>query len=334
MIRIIIALTMLAALGREAGSEVAAPRLKELVTVNSEIVRIGDLVENAGAAADIPVFRAPDLGHTGTVQVSRIADALRHHDITGLDTGGLTGVVVTRLSRAITGKEIADRIARALAGQFGFGEAKNLSIIMDRDIHILHVESTVTADFAVSRMNVEPRTGRFDITFDLPGSVVSRRRPLRLTGTVSETVETTTLARAIRPGEIIKASDLQVERRPKAEVGGDAIGAERVVGLTAKHPLRGGQALKLADLMKPQVVQRNEAVTIVFEVPGIMLTVRGKALEAGALGDVVGVLNTQSNRTIQATIAGPGRVVIAATTPFVSAAVAPSLDDPAPSQTQ
>ncbi len=36
-----------------AETAAAAPRLKELVTVTSEIVRIGDLVENAGAAADV-----------------------------------------------------------------------------------------------------------------------------------------------------------------------------------------------------------------------------------------------------------------------------------------
>ena len=62
-------------------------------------------------------------------------------------------------------------------------------------------------------------------------------------------------------------------------------------------------------------MQRNEAVTITYEVPGIMLTVRGKALEAGAVGDVVGVLNIQSNRTVQATVIGPGRVTIAAARP-------------------
>ena len=61
MIRIVLALALAAAFGREAVAETtsAAPRLKELVTVSSEIVRIGDLVENAGAAADVPVFRAP-----------------------------------------------------------------------------------------------------------------------------------------------------------------------------------------------------------------------------------------------------------------------------------
>ena len=71
-------------------------------------------------------------------------------------------------------------------------------------------------------------------------------------------------------------------------------------------------------------MQRNEAVTIFYEVPGIMLTVRGKALEAGAVGDMVSVLNIQSNRTVQATVTGPGRVTIAAAAPLVAAAAAPA----------
>ena len=100
MIRIALAVAMTVALGGLACAETAAaaPRLKELVTVTSEIVRIGDLVENAGAAADVAVFRAPDLGQTGAVPVARIAEALRPYDVTGIDTGGLSEVVVTRLS--------------------------------------------------------------------------------------------------------------------------------------------------------------------------------------------------------------------------------------------
>ena len=136
MTRIVLALVMVAALGGEAIAETgqAAPRLKELAAVTSEVVRIGDLVENAGASADVPVFRAPDLGQTGAVQVSRIAEALRPYDMDTLDTGGLTEVVVTRLSRALTAHDITDRIARAFAGQYNFGDAHNLAIVLDRDV--------------------------------------------------------------------------------------------------------------------------------------------------------------------------------------------------------
>lgn len=311
MKRIVLALALAAAFGSEPQAGAAAPRLKELVAVNSELVRIGDLVENAGAVADVPVFRAPDLGQTGAVAVARIAEALRPYDVTGLDTGGLSEVVVTRLSRALTGKDIAERIARAISGQYGFGDAQNIAIVLDREIRILHVEPTATAELTVARLSVEPRTGRFDISFELPG-MVARRTSLRFTGTATETVETATLARTVRPGDVLKASDVAMERRPKAEVNGDGLTAAEAVGLAAKSAMRGGKVLRTDDLTQPQLVQRNESVTITYQVPGIMLTVRGKATEAGALGDVISVLNIQSNRPVQATVTGPGSVSIAA----------------------
>jgi flagella basal body P-ring formation protein FlgA len=331
MIRIVLALTALAACGGMAAAEPAAgtPRLKEIVSVSSEIVRIGDLVENAGPATDVPVFRAPDLGQTGAVPVARIAEALRPYDITGIDTGGLSEVVVTRLSRAITGKDITNRIARAVAGQYGLGDAPNIGVILDRDIRVLQVEPTVEGDLVVSRMNVDPRTGRFDISFELPGSLLARRSSLRFTGTVTETVEAATLVRSIRAGDVIKASDVVVERRPKSELRGDGIAAAQAVGMAAKSQLRSGQALRADDLVRPLIVQRNESVTISYEVPGIMLTVRGKAVEAGALGDMIGVLNVQSNRNVQATVIGPGHVSMSTTSPLIaSATTAASADQP------
>jgi flagella basal body P-ring formation protein FlgA len=63
--------------------------------------------------------------------------------------------------------------------------------------------------------------------------------------------------------------------------------------------------------MKPEIVRQNEPVTLVYEMPGIVLTVRGKAVNSGSEGDVVNVINLQSNRTIQGTVVEPGRVKVA-----------------------
>jgi flagella basal body P-ring formation protein FlgA len=323
MIGIAIATLTLLLLGgpiAAAEQEPAAPRLKELVVVSSEVVRIGDLVENAGPASGTAVFRAPDLGHTGSVPAARVIDALRPHGLTGIETGGLSEVIVTRDSRTFTGRDIVERIATAFAGQFGFGQAENLSVNLDRELRILHVEPSA-GELTVARMNVEPRSGRFDIAFEIPGSAAARRLPLRFSGTITETVEAATLVRALKRGDTIKESDVLVQRRPKAEVGDDPLSADQAIGLALKRPLRAGQALRAADAMKPEVVQRNETVTMVYEAPGIVLTMRGKAQETGAVGDLISVVNVQTNRTIQATIVGPGRVSIAATRPFVSAAL-------------
>jgi flagella basal body P-ring formation protein FlgA len=103
---------------------------------------------------------------------------------------------------------------------------------------------------------------------------------------------------------VLKASDVMIERRPKT----DSIAIEDVIGLAAKRSLKSGQVIRASDLMKPELVARNETVTISYEAPGMVLSIRGKALDAGTKGDVISVLNTQSNRTIQATVTGPGRV--------------------------
>ncbi len=326
MTRIVLAIAFAACSSAALAEELASaaqPRLKELVTVTSEIVRVGDLVENAGAAANIPIFRAPDLGQTGAVPVAKVAEALRPYDITGVDTGGLNEIVVTRLSRALTRKDITDRIARAVAGQYGLGDALNIGVILDRDIRVLHVEPTASDDLVVSRMNVDQRSGRFDFSFDLAGSAMVRRTGLRFTGTVSETVEAATMTRTLRAGEVIKASDVSIERRPKSEMRGESLAANQVVGMAAKAPLRTGQPVRADDVIRPQIIQRNEAVTVLYEVPGITVTVRGKALESGAVGDVIGVLNVQSNRTVQATVTGPGRVSIAAAGPLIASVTTP-----------
>ncbi len=66
--------------------------------------------------------------------------------------------------------------------------------------------------------------------------------------------------------------------------------------------------------MKPEIVQRNDTVTIVYQAPGVTLTLRGQAQEAGALGDTISVLNVESKRVVQAVVSGPGRVTVGAIT--------------------
>src|SRR5690606_14793589 len=120
-----------------------------------------------------------------------------------------------------------------------------------------------------------PRSGRFDVTLDLPAG--ASRKTLRLTGVARETVEAAVLMRPLARGEILRASDIVVERRPKAETASNALADPHlIVGLAARQTLRVGHALRQTDLIKPELVQRNETVVLVYQVPGILLTLRGK----------------------------------------------------------
>lgn len=316
MIRMaLLALVALLTLAPPAAAQIGEPPLPSLkaeAVVKGEIVRIGDLVANAGAVADVAIFRAPDLGETGAVSASRVAEAVRAHHIRDLDTRGLREVVVTRASRMITARDIEARIVHALAGQTGAQDRKNLTLTFDNEVRTIYVEPNGT-ELRIARLRYEPRSGRFDVDFDLAGGG-GRRRPLHLTGTLTETFEAVVPARAMTAGEVIRVSDLTVTRLPKAQYSPSLVTTtEQTAGLAARHALRAGQPIRQADLTRPELVGRGETVLITYQVPGIVLSVRGEAKEAGALGDVINVVNVQSKKTLQATVTGPGRVSVGGT---------------------
>jgi flagella basal body P-ring formation protein FlgA len=298
----------------ERNSDIA--RLKSAVTVTRDVVRIGDLIDNAGAMSDIAIFRAPDPGSTGTISAERVLEAARTHNLLMIDTADIADVEVTRISRAIPRPEIEQRIVRTFASQFPPGDPARFAVTFEREPRTLHVEPQVKGELQVARANYDPRSTRYDITFAVPGM---QQGYARFTGTLVETAPAVVLARPIGRGETIRASDVMLERRPKPEVTSDTVSSiAEIAGMAARVPLRAGPPLHRADLVRPDMVRRDEAVTIIFEVPGIMLTTRGKALESGAEGDLINVLNIQSKRTVQGVVTGPGRVTIITAAPVVA----------------
>ncbi len=321
---ILIATALAAFWASAAAAEPERPKLKAQATVTGAIVRVGDLVDHAGIIAKVPIFRAPDLGATGSVSADAVVEAVRAYALIGLDTGDLSEVVVTRASRAIPARDVEERIAKALSAQYGLGPAKDIVVNFDRELHALQLEATAKGEPRVAYVNFDARSGRFDATLDVPTSATTRGT-LRLSGRAAATVEVVTVTRPVERGEILKTEDVQVERRPRDETGRDIVGhADRAIGFAARQSLQPGRPLRAADLMRPELVLRNETVTLVYEVPGITLTVRGKATEGGAAGDMISVLNEQSKRTVQGVVAGPGRVIVGAGSPRLAANLPPA----------
>jgi flagella basal body P-ring formation protein FlgA len=328
MIRLcIVAFASFVALAASAAAQTperGRPLLKSEAVVTGDIVRIGDLVENAGIVANVPVFRAPDLGSTGTVPVDAVIEALRAHALVGLDVTGLNEVVVIRASRTIPAKEVEDSVAAALSKQFGLGEPKNIAVNFERELRTIQVEPSAKGNPRVAHISFDARSGRFDATLEVPTGAANRGM-LRLSGRAAATVDVVTVLRPIDRGAVLKDADVTVERHPRAEIARDIVTDRgQAIGFAARASLQPGRPLRAADLMKPELIQRNETVTIIYEVPGIVLTVRGKALEGGAEGDTIGVLNEQTKRTVQGVVVGPGRVVIGTSSPRLAANIAPA----------
>ena len=289
---------------------IAAPTLRANVVVTSDVVRIGDVIDNAGPAARIAIYRAPDPGTTGTLPVVQVVNTLRAHQVIGVNTKDLREISVTRLARSFEVSDIEQAVTRALERRNGLGDAANIAVTFDRPLGEIRLDAINSGPLNPVAVRYEPRSNRFDVTFEISNEAGLPPVKLRFGGTAIETVEAAVLARSLERNEVLKSSDIVSERRPKAEVGADVLSRDLAVGMQARRQLRAGQALKGADVAKPDLVQRDQGVTLIYETTGIYLTVLGKALEAGTEGDVVNVLNLQSKRTVSGVVVGRGRVAI------------------------
>jgi flagella basal body P-ring formation protein FlgA len=308
-----------------AAAEPERPVLRAEATVTGSVVRIGDLVDHAGIVADVAIFRAPALGETGTVPVAHVLEAMRAHALIGLDPGSISEITVTRASRTVPAHDIETLLAEAVAKGYGLGQAADIAISFDRALRTIRVEPSVTAAPRIEHLRYDTRNGRFEAELDIPGAPNARQR---LSGTAMATAETVALTRPLARGEIIKMGDIAIRRLPRDQIGSDTItDPDQAIGLAARNPLTSGRALRAAEVMKPEIVQRNENVTIVYQVPGIMLAVRGKAVDSGAEGDMIDVVNVQSNRTVRGTIVGPAQVAVASMAARVIASADANLTD-------
>ncbi|MDR3374548.1 MAG: flagellar basal body P-ring formation chaperone FlgA [Ancalomicrobiaceae bacterium] len=285
------------------------PTLRPAVTVNSDVVTIGDFFEGAGTIGETPIFRSPDLGQTGTVSAAKVIAAAKAAGLYDADAGSLVDVVVTHEAREFAQDDVARLIGDAAARQFPLPDGSELVVTFDQPITPQKTDPHSSQPMRVASLSYWPATGRFDalIIFDL-GNGVER---LRVRGSATEMVPTPTITRDVARGDVISADAVVMTKQPRRIVGvGRPADPGQIIGQAARRPLHNGQYVGLADVMPPVLVTRGDTITLVYEVPGLVLTTRAQAMDSGTRGETVGVMNPQSKRIVHGTVVGAGKVQV------------------------
>jgi flagella basal body P-ring formation protein FlgA len=294
----------------------AAFSIRTDIVVKNDIVTFGDLVDGlSGPLASAPAFRAPDLGQIGTIQAPRIVDAARSAGI-AVDPGLTTQIVVTRAARRIARSDVEQALRKALGARYGLTEI-DVQLAGDAASTTAWVEPDAAGDLDVGELVFDPKSQRVQASLTLAGSRALTLKPIRAAGQVIDSVEAPVLVRSVKRGETLRSSDVVMERRPRASLSGagPVIDPALVEGRVARSTLRAGTVLREADTAKQELVQKNSVVTVLYRIPGLVLTMRARALEGGGLGDAVLVQNPQSKRQLQATVSGPGQVSVSGGAP-------------------
>lgn len=319
VLRAIFAVLALGAIGVFAiPARAEAPmRLRGDVTARGDVLTLGDLVENAPEAAlKRPMFRAPALGATGTIQARRIVEAVAAAGLGPVETGGRAQISVLRAARRVAAPEIEAALKRSLETTFAI-DAKLLAIRLDGEAPVLLAPLDLDGQAAALDLSYDPRTRRVAALISLG----ERQASLRVSGVAVELREVVVLNRALARGDRVTEADLALERRPREGTPPDALTVPSP-GEVAQRSLSAGTVLRAGDTAPPELVARGEMVTLVYDAPGISLSIRGISNDAGRLGATVSVLNATSKKVVQGTVVGPARVAVGPAAPQRQASAA------------
>lgn len=104
-------------------------------------------------------------------------------------------------------------------------------------------------------------------------------------------------ARTIRVGAIVTTGDISP---PESEAA--LREASAFVGLEAARTIFKGEAVTRDQLRQPTLVARNAVVAMEFVRGSLVISTEGRALEDGAAGQLVRVMNLASKRIVPATV--------------------------------
>ncbi len=300
---------ILAAPALAAGAPQPSPLvvLRSNVMLEGETVLLGDLFEPAGEAADTIVAYAPPPGRRAIFDANWLARVAQRFQLEWRPRSRYDRAVVERLSTRITGAEVEAELRRELV-LMGFGEDHEIEL-SNGSLHIdIPVDQPPTV--AVSNLSVDERSQRFVATVSAPAGHPQARR-LNVAGRVYKVVELPVLRRNMMPGEVIDQEDLSWVRVRVAQVRTTtATEAGQLVGTEPRRPLRAGQPVRMIDVRAPLLVRKGDFVTMIYDTPAMRLTATGRALTNGSKGDSVRVLNTSTNKTIEAIADGPNEVLV------------------------
>lgn len=311
MVRILTfaAFLMATAIGLGLGKARAdqAPVLRSEISTLSEIVTIGDFYSFAGIFADTPLFRAPDLGVTGSVPAEDVARRARAAGLIKAGTDGLKAVTVHRRAELYDQHRL-ERITAAALAERGAGlSADDLDIKFYRELTPLQADPSDPNPVRVDQILWSRNDGRFTLTLSVAGT--KGRQQYSLTGYANEMMEVAVLSRPLNRGTIVREGDFTTQRLQLQNVPARALrNPDEVVGLAAKSNLRPNRPITKSDFERPILVSRNEKITITFQMPGMKLTTRGQAMEEGSEGDIIDIMNLQSRRIVPGIVVSRGQV--------------------------
>lgn len=288
-----------------ATSAFAAATPKEESIVTGDQITLGDVFDGVTADAGHYLAPAPEMGKTvtlGTYDLQRISNAF---NLGWKPDGDGAHVVIRRAGNEIDSTDIQAALEKKLE-QDMHGQKFDLEL-SDRSIGF-HVSEAADRTVTVDKLTYDAVNSTFRAIVTAAAAPDLKKE---VSGHYYAVSRIPVLRTPLRPGDIISAADIDYIDMRSTDISSSMVTeASNLIGETPRRGVPAMKPLTLSDVKLPIIVKKGDLVTMVLKNNLINLTAQGRALDDGAAGDAIRVMNSTSKQVIDATVTGMQTVSI------------------------
>ncbi len=285
-------------------ADAQAASLRAATMLHAPVISLSDLFDDAGANADRVLGTAPGPGGSIVVEAPQLGAIARQFGVDWQPSSPAERTVLERAGRLLPRGDVLKAAKAALVAA---GASSECEVELPGFTPPM-VPAEASPQALATELDYDAGSGRFSAVLSVTGEGMEPIN-LRVAGQVEDTIELPVAVARLPVGTVVRADDVRLARVPLAMVHSEVLhAASDAVGLQVRHPVVAGQPFAVADVMRPTLVQRGSEVQMQLQSPGLSVLAQGVAMESGATGERIRVLNPSSRAVVEAEVIGPGRV--------------------------
>lgn len=285
-----------------------AAELRSQVVVTDSVLRVGDIFNGLDTTkANNVLGPAPQPGKEMVLDAATLMRIAKALDLEWKPATTADKITIQR-SATVIGKDIIEKLVNEKLYEEGLTGDYRLS--MNNTVSDIVLPKDMPAQAEVSNFRFDPQKDIFEATVSAP-SASAPVIEMSISGTVERLVSVPVLKSSLKSGDIIGQTDIEYIKLPQKDVQRDfVLKAESLEGMTPRRMVMSGKPLRDLELQNPQIVNRGAQVTLVYKEGPMILSARGKSMQDGARGDLVRVINLNSNRSLEGIVSAENEITV------------------------
>lgn len=285
----------------------SAINLKHNSVVTDDTLTLGDIFHGLPHSEEKVLGAAPRPGSEMVLNARTLMRIALAMDLAWRPQNSAEYIVVSRAATLIERDTLESAIKSKLKSE---GVTGNYKLLIPNEMAEIVLPEDQPAEIVITDVKVKHDRNWFEASVVAP-SVENPIYRSRITGSIQKMVNVPVLKSPLRSGSIIGKHDIETITIPEKSLPQNiALNASELIGTTPRRMLSSGEPVKINEIEAPKLVERGDAITMTFKRGALELTAKGKALENGAIGDTIRVVNTGSKKTLEAIVTASQEVSI------------------------